>query len=161
MGYVDGFFLAVLGVSLVLGAWRGLVYELISLSGWVASFMAAQWWALAAADRLPLAGADGSIRYAAGFLVVFIGALFASAVVAVLAKKIVAALGLKPADRALGAFFGLVRGAVLLLAAAVVILVTPLHSDAWWRESKGAPLLAAVLDGLKPALPEQFGRYLP
>ena len=161
MAVTDMVLLAVLGVSLVIGAWRGLVYETVSLAGWMIAFVAGQWFALDAAAYLPLGSADGALRYAAGFLVVFVAAIFASALVAFMAQKLVAAIGMRPADRAMGALFGLVRGAVLLLAVAVVIQVTPLHEGGWWQESKGAPMLAAVLDGLKPALPAQFGRYLP
>lgn len=161
MAVVDIALLLVLGASLVIGAWRGLVYEMVSLAGWVAAFWGAQWFALDAAAYLPLGGLAGPIRYAAGFLVVFIAAIFASALLAFLAQKLVAAIGMRPADRTLGALFGLVRGAVFLLAVAVVVQITPLHEGGWWQESKGAPVLAAVLDGLKPALPAQFGRYLP
>lgn len=161
MGLVDGCLLAVLLVSLVVGAWRGFVYELVSMAGWAAAFVAAQWLADEVAARLPLSGFEPAIRYAAGFLVVFIAAVFASALLAFLAQKLVAAIGMRPADRMLGALFGLVRGAILLLVATVVIQVTPLHTGRWWQESNGAPVLVTVLGGLKPALPEQLGRYLP
>ena len=76
-------------------------------------------------------------------------------------QKIFAAAGLRPADRALGAAFGLIRGVVLLLAATVVIGMTPMKSGPWWTESVGAGMTEAALKGLKPVLPQEFGRYLP
>jgi membrane protein required for colicin V production len=158
---VDWIMLAVLAVSLALGAWRGLVYEVLSVLGWVASFVLAQWWAPEVAMKLPMSGAAEPIRYAAGFVVVFVGAVFAAGLLAWVAKKLIEVIGLRPVDRTLGAAFGLVRGLVLLLAAAVVVDMTPLKSDAWWQESKGAGVLTAALKGLKPVLPEEFGRYLP
>jgi len=158
---VDWIMLAVLAVSLALGAWRGLVYEVLSVLGWVASFVLAQWWAPEVAMKLPMSGAAEPIRYAAGFVLVFVGAVFAAGLLAWVAKKLIEAIGLRPVDRTLGAAFGLVRGLVLLLAAAVVVDMTPLKSDAWWQESKGAGVLTAALKGLKPVLPEEFGRYLP
>jgi membrane protein required for colicin V production len=121
----------------------------------------AQWWAPEVAMKLPMSGAAEPIRYAAGFVVVFVGAVFAAGLLAWVAKKLIEAIGLRPVDRTLGAAFGLVRGLVLLLAAAVVVDMTPLKSDAWWQESKGAGVLTAALKGLKPVLPEEFGRYLP
>ena len=42
---LDWILLAVLLASLLLGAWRGLVYEVLSVLNWVASFVLAQWWA--------------------------------------------------------------------------------------------------------------------
>ena len=68
---------------------------------------------------------------------------------------------LRPIDRTLGGAFGLVRGAVLLLVVAIVINMSPARHAAWWTEAKGAAASLAVLRGMKPVLPEQFGRYLP
>jgi membrane protein required for colicin V production len=157
----DWIFTAVLLASLVIGAWRGLVYELMSLAGWVAAFFVAQLFAPQAAEWLPMGKAAEPVRYAAGFVVVFVATAFAAGLLSWLAKKLIDAVGLRPVDRTLGAAFGLVRGIVLLLAAAVVVNMTQLQSSAWWQESKGAPVLTAALKGLKPALPEEFAKYLP
>lgn len=161
MAALDWIFLAVLLASLVLGVWRGLVYEVLSVLGWVAAFFLAQWLAPAAAAYLPLGGAAEPVRYAVGFVLVFIAAAFACGLVAWAVKKLVEAVGLRPVDRTLGAAFGLVRGLVLLLAAGVVVNMTPLQSGQWWRESTGAGVVTAALKGLKPVLPEPFGQYLP
>ena len=158
---LDWVFLTVLVASLALGAWRGLVYEVLSVLGWIAAFVLAQWLAADAAAWLPMGGTGDAMRYAAGFVVVFIAAAFAAGLLAWLVKKLVEAVGLRPVDRTLGAAFGLVRGAVLLLAAAVVVNLTPLRSGEWWTESKGAGVSTTVLKGLKPVLPERFGQYLP
>lgn len=158
---LDWIFLAVLALSLALGAWRGLVYEVLSVLGWIAAFVLAQWWAPEAASWLPMGQAGETMRYAAGFLLVFIAAAFAAGLLAWGVKKLVTAVGLRPVDRTLGAAFGLVRGGVLLLALAVVVNMTPLHAGQWWTESKGADVSTTVLRGLKPVLPERFGQYLP
>ena len=49
----------------------------------------------------------------------------------------------------------------IVLAIAVVFLVVPLTHTSTWRESAGAPMAVSALRGLKPMLPERFGRYLP
>ena len=153
--------LGVLLASMLLGAWRGLVYELVSVLGWVAGFVLAQWFAPQAAARLPLAGMSDTVRQAAGFVLVFVATLFVAGLLAWGVKKLVEAMGLRPVDRTMGAAFGLVRGLVLLLVVAIVVAMTPLKGQALWLESKGAGVLAAVLKGLKPALPQEFGKYLP
>ena len=38
MVVLDGLLLGILVVSMLLGAWRGLIFELFSLVGWVAGF---------------------------------------------------------------------------------------------------------------------------
>ena len=160
MAAVDWIFLAVLVFSLLLGAWRGLVYEVLSVLGWAVSFYAAQYFAPMVAAWLPLQSSSETVRYAAAFVLVFVAAVFAAGGLAFLFKKLIEAMGLRPVDRTMGAAFGLVRGVILLLAAAVVINMTALEKSVWWQESKGAPILSATLKGLKPALPEQFAKYL-
>ena len=161
MPALDWIFLAVLLASLTLGAWRGLVYEVVSVLAWIVAFVLAQWFAPDVAQRLPMAGATEMIRYAAGFVLVFIATVFAAGLLAWLMKKLVESVGLRPMDRVLGAVFGLARGVILLLAATVVMHMTPFKSSAWWQESTGATVSTAALRGLKPMLPEEFGKYLP
>ena len=160
MAAVDWIFLTVLAFSMLLGAWRGLVYEVLSVLGWAVSFYAAQYFAPVVAGWLPLQSSSETVRYAAAFVLVFVAAVFTAGGLAFLFKKLIEAIGLRPVDRTMGAAFGLVRGVILLLAAAVVINMTALEKSVWWQESKGAPLLSATLKGLKPALPEQFAKYL-
>lgn len=158
---VDWVFLGVLLVSLLLGVWRGLVFELLSLVNWMAAFFLAQWWAADVAQHLPMSGAGEGVRYAAGFAVVFLLAVLAGGLLAALAKKLLSSVGLAPVDRTLGAAFGLVRGVVIVLAATVVVSMTPLKTAPWWQASWGAGVSLAALQGLKPMLPQEFGKYLP
>jgi membrane protein required for colicin V production len=158
---LDWVFLAVLLASFLLGMLRGLVYEVLSVMSWLAAFVLAQWLAPQAGSWLPMATSAEPVRYAAGFALVFILAVFAGGLVAWGMRKLVEAAGLRPVDRVLGAAFGLVRGVVLLLAAAVVVNMTPLRTAAWWTESMGAAVSTVALKGLKPVLPERFGQYLP
>ena len=161
MPVLDWIFLAVLLLSALLGAWRGLVYEVLTLLSWVAALVLAYWFAPDLALRLPIAEASEMIRYAAAFILLFILCMFMGALLARLSSKLFAAAGLRPADRALGGAFGLVRGLVLLLAATVVIAATPLRDGVWWQESVSRGFALTALAGLKPALPAAFGRYLP
>ena len=81
---VDWILLAVLGLSLLLGVWRGLVQELLSLAGWVAAFYLAQMYAPLTANALPMEGSSQMLRYAAGFLLTFIAVLVVLLAVTVL-----------------------------------------------------------------------------
>jgi hypothetical protein len=89
--------------------------------------------------RVATGDSDGALRYAAGFIVVFVGAVLPADFCGW--PQLVDAIGLRPADRTLGAVFGVVRGVVLLLVVAVVVGLTPLHEAAWWQESHSAPVL--------------------
>jgi len=158
---LDWIFVASLLISMTLGAWRGLVYEVLSLVNWMAAFILAQWGAPDVAKQLPMSGASELIRYAAAFVVIFVLIVFAGGLLARLTQKLLAKVGLRAPDRALGAVFGLLRGVFLLLAATVVVSMTPYHDSAPWKESVGAGFTVAALQGLKPVMPQEFGKYLP
>jgi membrane protein required for colicin V production len=161
MPMLDWIFATVLLASLALGAWRGLIYEVLSVLSWIAAFILAQWLAPDVAHQLPMTGASEAVRYAAGFVLVFVLAVLTGGLLAKLAQKLFAAIGLQPADRALGAAFGLLRGVVLLLTATAVIGMTPLRTSPWWQESMGVGFSTAALKGLQPVLPQEFEKYLP
>ena len=157
---LDWILLAVLVCSMLVGLWRGLVFEVLSVLGWAVSFYSEQWFAPDVAAVLPLKSLSDPLRYAAAFVLIFVAALFACGLLAAVVKKLVEAVGLRPIDRVLGGVFGVLRGVILLLAATVVINMTALKTSDWWNGSSGAPLLSAALTGLKPLLPEQFAKYL-
>jgi membrane protein required for colicin V production len=158
---VDWILLAVLSLSLLLGVWRGLVQEVLSLAGWVVAFYVSQIYAPAAAAQLPMQGSSEMLRYAAGFVVVFVGVLVATVLVSWLVKKLLSAVGLGPLDRLLGSVFGLLRGVMVLLAITVVVGMTPLHASEAWQKAQGPRWLESFLHVLKPVLPADFGKYLP
>ena len=161
MAILDWVFVGILCVSMLVGAWRGLVYEVLSLLVWAAAFFVAQLFAPVAAGMLPMAGASEVVRYAAGFALVFVAAVFAGMLLTWLVSKLFQATGLRPADRALGAVFGLMRGLVVLMAVVVLVSMTPLRSQTWWTGSITGPWVMVAVKGLKPVLPLEFGRHLP
>ena len=161
MAALDWIFCAVLLVSVLLGAWRGLVFEVLSLLSWLVALVAARFFALDMALLLPMQGSSDGLRYAAGFVVVFVAVLLVGSLIAVVSKKLMTSVGLRPVDRVLGALFGSLRGGLLLLLATAVVHATPLKSTAVWQESVGAGLAMAVLKAVKPALPRDLEKYLP
>ena len=158
---LDWAVLGVLFASFLLGALRGLVYEVLSVLGWIAAFVAAQWFGADVAAQLPMGAASGTLRFAAGFVLVFVAAAFAAGLVARLIKTLVQAVGLRPVDRVLGAVFGLLRGVILVLIGGVVIHLTGMHQSAWWQESRSAGVVTEVLHSVRPLLPESFSKFLP
>ena len=161
MASTDWILLAVLAASMLLGAWRGLVYEVLSVIGWIAAFLLAQWFAPDVAEKLPMQNSGETLRFAAAFVLVFIASVFVAGLISALMKKIISVVGLRPVDRILGAFFGFFRGLIFLLALSVVVHMTALQESDWWLESQGGPILMTLLKDLRPILPEKFGAYLP
>ena len=161
MAATDWILIAALSASMLLGALRGLVYEVLSVMGWIAAFLLAQWFSPDVAEKLPMQNSGEALRYAAAFVLVFVASVFLAGLISALMKKIISVVGLRPVDRMMGAIFGLFRGLILLLALSVVVHMTALQESDWWLESQGGPMLMTLLKGLRPMLPEKFGAYLP
>jgi membrane protein required for colicin V production len=158
----DWALLGVLFASMVVGLWRGLVYEVLSLAGWVAAFFLAQWLATDVVAWVPFVqNAAPSVQYAVGYVLVFVGSLFVFALLSWLIKKLIESVGLRPVDRVLGGAFGLARGVVLLLALTVVLQLTGLSQSDWWQSAKGPVWLDLTIQGLKPLMPESMSKFLP
>ncbi|MFT3665081.1 CvpA family protein [Piscinibacter sp.] len=160
IGWVDAVLLAVLALSVIVGLVRGFVFELLSLAGWVAAWFAAQWFAPLAARYVPVGEPGSALNLGAALAGVFVLALIVWAIVTRLIRFVIHATPLSLPDRALGALFGALRGVVLLLAAAAVVGLTPAVTSPAWQQSRGAGVLAALLDGLMPLLPPQVAEHL-
>ncbi len=161
MAVLDGVLLGILLVSMLLGAWRGLVYELFSLIGWIAGFFVARLFAEDVAAWLPLQGFDPAVQYGLGFVLTFVLAVFAWGLLSALAKKMIEVVGLRPVDRTLGAVFGLLRAVVLILVLGVIVVSTPLHGHDWWTQSQAAPWLTQAVASILPALSLDWGSLIP
>lgn len=160
MAALDWIALAVVAASLLMGAWRGLVFEVLSLSGWLLALWAAYAWASDLAVVLPMGESGAAWRLVAAFVLIFLSVVFAAGLVAALLRKLFSAIGLGPADRSLGALFGMARGVLMLLVLAVALRLAGLDGEPWWQESRSSAWLAQGLQVLEPWLPEAFADRL-
>ncbi|HEX7437871.1 MAG TPA: CvpA family protein, partial [Caldimonas sp.] len=150
LGWVDLAMLGVIALSAIVGAARGLTFEVLSLLGWVAAWFAGLWLGPLLAPHLPI-GAPGSplngiAAFASAFLIILVvWGLGARAISALVGKTL-----LRPLDRLLGAVFGLARGVLVLLALVTVVSFTPATTSEAWRESQGAAWLNSILRELMP-----------
>jgi len=150
---VDLAMLGVLLLSTAVGAWRGLAFELMSLLGWFAAYLAAQWGHAAVAPHVPVGNAGSALNLGVAFGLTFVAALIVWGLLARLLKMLIQATPLSGVDRLLGALFGALRGGVLLMTVAFVVMRTPWAEAPAWQRSVGASWLKVVIVGLKPALP--------
>ena len=160
LSWLDWVLLAVLAASVAVGLMRGFVFEVLSLAGWVVAWFAAQWAAPALAPFIPMGTPGSALQIGAAFLLAFVAVLMVLALLARLVRMMIHTTPLSIPDRLLGALFGLLRGAVLLLAAATVVALTPASQSTPWRTSQGARCLSVALAILKPLLPEPVARLV-
>ena len=157
---VDLSMLAVLALSMVIGLWRGLVLEVMSLLGWFVAYFAAQWGSVAVAAYLPVGSPGSAINQSVSFAVTFFAVLLLWGLLSRLVKLLIHATPLGLIDRFFGAGFGVLRGGVLLLAITAVVARTPWVDAPAWKQSAGASWLTAITAVLKPALPASVGNWL-
>lgn len=159
--WVDVAMVALLAISVVTGIARGLVFELLSLLGWVAAYFAGQWAAPLLAPQLPIGRAGSAMNELAAFVCAFFVALLLWSLLTRLVRLLVRASPLSGLDRLFGAAFGGLRGLVVLFVVATVVSLTPARGSAAWRASRGAVWLNDALHAARPLLPPELSRHLP
>ena len=158
---VDAILCALLLLSVLMGAWRGVVYELLSLASWVLAFVLAPLFGHAMGALLPLGQASAGTRFVVGLVLVFVLTLVVCHLCIALFRKLVKAVGLGPLDRALGALFGLARGLLLLFVALLLLHRTPLARQPAWQESTAIPVFLSGATILRSVAPQDLVQYLP
>ncbi len=148
---LDWLALGVLAIAMVMGAWRGLLYGVISILGWVAAFLAAGHLGRLAGMALPLG--DERLRTIAGAALIFVLVLFASGATAHLVRRLAAAVGMRPVDRILGAAFGLLQALLLELGLVVMLGSTPLAWTDMWKNANSVRILQGMWTHIAPMLP--------
>lgn len=161
MTVLDWIFVVGLLASIALGVWRGLVYEVLSVLNWLLALVLAQWLGDDVGRLLPITGNAEAVAHIAGFVLVFVVAVFLGGLLVWALPKLIERAGLRPVDRVLGGGFGILRAFILVLALTVLILMTPLKSQAWWADSLVADTSVWVLKRLKPVMPAAVEKYLP
>lgn len=160
IGWVDWGMLAVLLLSLVVGALRGLVFEVLALAGWIVAWFAARYGAPWLAPHLPVGTPGSLLNHAAAFACVFIAALIVWGLLSRMLRTLIHATPLRGVDRLLGAAFGVLRGCAVLLALAVLVSYTPAARSPEWRASIGAGWLDQAWHGIRPLLPPDVSNLL-
>lgn len=148
-------------LSAAVGLSRGLVFEVLSLAGWVAAYVVTQLFAPDLAVHLPIGVPGSALNHAGAVAVTFVLALIVWSLLSRVLRMLIHATPLQVIDRVLGAGFGLLRGAVLLLVVATVVSMTPAGRSPAWQHSQGATWLGVALQGLRPVLPDSLAQHLP
>lgn len=154
ISWVDIAVLLLLLVSVIVGAWRGLVFEVFSLAAWVVAYIASPWLAPAVVNWVP--SRLGEWQPLAAVVLAFVLILLICSIAGRLLRLLLHATPLAFVDRLLGAGFGLLRGVLLALLAAVVIGFTPFKRHPAWTESQSRPILHTLLRVAAPLLPEKL-----
>ena len=155
IGWVDIAMGAFLALSVIVGLMRGVVFELLSLTGWFAAYFAARWFSPLVLPYVHVGAPGSNVNQGIALVSVFIAALVVWSLVARLVRMLIRATPLSALDRLLGSGFGLLRGVLVLMVVVLVVGVTPAAKSAGWHRSQAAVWLNAAVQEVKPWLPFQ------
>lgn len=158
MTWFDYTVIAIAGLSVLLGWWRGLVYEVLSLLGWVAAYMVARMFSADMATLMPASLGTGAIKTAVAFVLLFVATLIVCGIVSWLLSKLVKWVGLGWLDGLLGALFGMVRGMLVTVALVLLAGLTNFPREPAWRDAWLSKPLENVALAAKKRLPESVAQ---
>jgi membrane protein required for colicin V production len=152
---VDIFIIVVLLASILIGAMRGLVREVVSLVFWIAAIWSA--WAFAPLVEPYLGGllSGPHIRVWVARLIIFVVVLCIGGLVGFIMGQLAQHSGIGWLDRVFGMMFGFARGMVLLGMLGLCGELLELQSEPWWHRSVMIPYCVTVGDWLRGMVGEK------
>ncbi|HJS89868.1 MAG TPA: CvpA family protein [Steroidobacteraceae bacterium] len=148
MNIADYLMIAVLVLSAIVGAVRGLVREAVALCAWVvALFVAWHFSDLIAPHLGGLLAASEVKPWAARVIIVALILLIGAGIGALLGHYVRVSM-FSGMDRLLGFIFGAARGVVLIAVFVMLGQLLKLDGELWWRHSMLLPYGSSVANGL-------------
>ena len=160
MPYFDLTVVAVIVLSTLFAYVRGVVRELVAIASWIVGLIAALRYSDVVAELFARFDIPAIARHALGFVLILIAVLLVGALLARLLKNVIHGIGLGFIDRILGAVFGVLRGALILLIFALIAGATTLPRHDWWQNSLSGPVLAESALAMRPYLPPDWAARL-
>ncbi|MGA8865136.1 MAG: CvpA family protein [Gallionella sp.] len=158
MNGLDFAVIAIVLVSMLLGLWRGLLYEVLSVLGWPFAIILSKLSATSVAPLLPIGQED--MRVTAAYALVFIAALIAWGLLTRLVAKLLEAIGSDWSDRAMGGVFGAIRGVLVVLVLVWLAGLTRVPDQPFWRASLSGRTLENIAIPTKTWLPESIAQRI-
>jgi membrane protein required for colicin V production len=154
---LDLILLAIVAVSVLVGALRGLLREAMSLIVWIAAIWVSSRYASWLAPQL--AGYIGNefVRLWAAHLLLAVVVLTAGGLITWLLNMALHGMGFGGTNRVVGMLFGFARGVLLAAIAVIVLGVAGFDDEPWWRQSKLLPYAAPVAEVLREAAKKRLG----
>ncbi len=162
LGILDLIFIAILSISVLLGLIRGVIREVLSLAGLIASIYCAFTFSEYLSQKYVSQFLnDARISYIVTFALVIIGALFAVTLVNLFFSSLLKASGLSFLNRIFGAIFGIIRGAAICsLLVMMMSLIPGLSANSWWKQSDFVPFFQRLTVKTMQNLPKNVVNYV-
>lgn len=162
---LNGADVAVIGliaVSTLIGVYRGLLRELLTLITWTVAALIAYAYGKNAGEYFTFVQSAG-IKEILGILSLFIIIVLIGFIIKLIVCKAAKFSDASRLDRISGFLFGFMRGCALVMA---ILLLSPdaINKQAWYKKSQTLPKLAIAADVIVNAMPvtlkDDLRRYL-
>lgn len=155
MNWVDVGVLSVVGLSILIGIFRGFIREALSLVSCGVAIVCGIYFHDAGAEYLSTWISSAPIRSVAAFGLVFVCVLIICSIISHLIGFLVKKSGLSGTDRMLGLIFGFVRGVLICGVMLLVVSFSPLKQNPVWRESFMVPQFQPLMAWLNENVPDK------
>lgn len=135
LNWIDFIFVGLIGLSLVISLFRGLVREIISLLTWVIGFWAAFSFSSQLAIYLNPIGGPTAFRLIVAFIMIFLAVWVIGFIVNALVSRVVHQTSFGASDRLLGGVFGILRGVLLVFIIILLVNITQFATRPAWMHS--------------------------
>lgn len=160
MTVFDYVVIAIVGLSLLFGLWRGVIGEIIALLAWALGIFAAVEFGELAGRQVFGGVSDPAVRMLAGCVLIFVAVLIVMALIRLAVNSMVKALGLTVSDRLLGMIFGVARGVLVVMVLVAMAGMTAAPKQTWWREAVLAPPLETAVMVARQWLPDDLAKRI-
>ena len=150
----------VVALSMLMGWWRGLIYESVSLLSWIGAYTMARLFSPMAVAYVPPAAGAPPARLAIAFSALFALTLVCGGILAWIMSKLVKSAGLERLDGSLGATFGLVRGGIVVLVLVLAAGMTSLPTTDMWRHALTSSTLETMARQARTWLPDVLAKKI-
>ena len=157
MTELDYAIIAMVLVSVAIGAWRGSIREIINIGGWVVAFILAH---ALSADLAPYFAdwmVEPGYRLIVAWILIFVAVLIFAQLLASVLSELVRKLGLSGVDRVLGAIIGLFRGALVVVVLALAAAMTTFPQSLMWKNAALTPSIEIAALYARALLPPSLG----
>lgn len=157
MIFVDYVLIAILVVSIVIGALRGFLREAIALVSWILALLLAWKFSPSLEPHLGAWLADHKeLRTWVARLLILMAVLVVGAVVGGLLGHFVRLSIFSGLDRFLGVVFGMLRGLVVIGVLVILGQLLRMDAEPWWSKSKLIPQAIHIANGLRAIVGEHW-----
>ncbi|GLQ96632.1 CvpA family protein [Dyella mobilis] len=160
MNAVDLIIIAILGLSVLVGLWRGLISEVLALVTWVAAFWVAWRYGPMVSAHFDRSVENPILRLLIGYGICFIAVLIVGALLRFVLHQLVDGTGLGGTDRLLGMIFGFARGVLLVTLVVFLVNLTSFAREPMWQQSSLLPQFQGMAAWLEQEMPPNVREHL-